>query len=294
MFYPITYDEPVFRPPAEAFSAIIQATLGCSWNKCAFCEMYTSKSFKTRKFEDVKKDIQILSHMYAGVKKVFLADGNAFVLSAGKLVSILNEINKKFGKIQRIASYALPSDILAKSETELKEIKDSGLKLLYVGIETGFDDLLKLHNKGESKQSTIEGILKAQECGIDTSVMILNGLGGKEHTKKHAVHSAEVINKVNPKFLSTLTLSFPYGINHFIKRYTNTFTPLSIKYLFYELKQFISEINAKGTIFRSDHISNQLILKGVLSKDKSKLLQLLDDSIKNTPEDMYPEPSSVL
>ncbi|PLX23888.1 MAG: hypothetical protein C0597_00515 [Marinilabiliales bacterium] len=147
-FTPIKYDEPVFRPPAEARSAIVQVTFGCSWNQCAFCEMYTSKKFRVKNIEDVKKDIIKLASIYRGVKKVFLADGNAFVLSAKNITPVLNQINEQFGKIQRISSYALPKDILSKSDQELKEIRTLGLKLLYIGIETGDDELLKLIHKG--------------------------------------------------------------------------------------------------------------------------------------------------
>ena len=206
----IDYDEPLFRPPAEARSAIIQATLGCSWNKCAFCVMYTSKKFKARSFEELKSEIEALSKSYSGVKKIFLADGNAFVLSANKLIPLLNEINIQFGKVQRISSYALPKDISSKSDSELKKLRKLGLKLLYIGIETGDDELLKLINKGETFNSTIDGIQKAHNAGIETSIMIINGLGGKKYSKQHALRSAEIINKLNPKFLQSFLRTHIY------------------------------------------------------------------------------------
>jgi radical SAM superfamily enzyme YgiQ (UPF0313 family) len=289
MFYsPISYDEPIFRPPAEARSAIVQATLGCSWNKCAFCEMYTSKNFKARSFEELKPEIEKLSKVYKGVKKIFLADGNAFVLSSNKLIPILDEINNQFGKLQRISSYALPKDILIKSESELKELRNRGLKLLYIGIETGDDELLKLINKGETFNSTIDGILKAHNAGIDTSIMILNGLGGKKYSKKHAIKSAEIINKINPKFLSTLTLSLPYGLDHFQNKFNGDYQQQTIVELFEELKLFIENINADNVIFRSNHVSNNLNLKGVLSKDKEELVSMLNNAINSTSPDDYP------
>ena len=288
LFSPIEYDEPVFRPPAEARSAIIQATLGCSWNKCAFCEMYTSKKFKVRNFNEIQVEIQILAKVYKGVKKIFLADGDAFVLSASKLLPILNEINQQFGKIQRISSYALPKDILSKTDNELKDLRNHGLKLLYIGIETGDDELLKRINKGETFNSTVDGILKAHEAGIDTSIMIINGLGGKKYAETHALRSAEVINKINPKYLSTLTLSFPYGIDHFQKRFDDTYQQQTIIELFEELKVFIQNLNVENTIYRSDHVSNNLILKGILSKDQKQLIDTLDWAIQQTPENKYP------
>ena len=293
-FSPIKYDEPVFRPPGEARSAILQATLGCSWNKCAFCEMYTSKKFKARNFEDIKPEIETLSKVYKGVKKIFLADGNAFVLSANKLIPILNEINNRFGKLQRISSYALPKDILGKSDHELKELRSLGLKLLYIGIETGDEKLLKLINKGETFNSTVDGILKAHDAGIDTSIMIINGLGGKKYAEKHALKSAEIINKTNPKFLSTLTLSLPYGLDHFQKRFNGNYQQQTIVELFEELKLFIENLDIENTIYRSDHVSNNLILKGTLSKDQNKLIDLLNIAIQNTHPDIYPSEPSIL
>ena len=178
----IQYDEPLFRPPAEARSVIVQATIGCSWNKCAFCEMYTSKKFKVRPFEDVQKDIKNLVGLYPGCRRVFIADGNAFMLSANKLMPLLKEINICFPSLQRISSYALPKDILQKSPEELNLLRREGLKLLYVGIETGSDMLLQLVNKGETYDTILQGICMAHEAGIDTSIMILNGLGGAKYS----------------------------------------------------------------------------------------------------------------
>jgi len=288
------YNEPVFRPPAEAESAIIQATYGCSWNKCAFCEMYQSKKFTTRSFEDIKNEIQIISGFYKGVKKVFLADGNAMVLSTSKLLDVISEINKQFGRLQRISSYALPKDILSKSLNELKELRSNGLKLLYIGIESGDDELLGILNKGERYQSTKEGILKAHEAGIDTSVMIINGLGGKKYSEQHMIHSARLINEINPRFLSTLNLSFPYGVEHFKTRFQGEFIPLTIAEILEEMKLFISALHLNGTIFRSDHVSNQVVLKGILSRDKEVLIHQINHVLQFIPKDEYPTPPMVL
>lgn len=293
-FTGVQYDEPLFRPPGEAMSAIIQATIGCSWNKCAFCEMYTSKQFRVKAFDQIKNDISILANSYKGVRKIFLADGNAFVLSANKLLTILAEINKQFGKIQRVASYALPKDILNKTTSELQELKANGLKLLYVGIETGDDNLLKLIHKGETYNSIIDGILMAHNAGIDTSIMIINGLGGRMYSQDHAIKSAEIINKINPKFLSTLTLSMPYGQQHFQKRFKGFYEQQSVLELFQELKLFVENLNVVGTIYRSDHISNNLVLKGTFPKDKEALVETLTTAIKNTDPLLFPAGRSVL
>lgn len=295
MFYsPVQYIEPVFRPPGEANSVIIQATIGCSWNKCAFCEMYTSKKFKVRDPNDVLADLKALSNYYSNIRKVFLADGNAFALSAGKLLFLLNEINKNFGQIQRVSSYALPKDILKKSDAELKELRSLGLKLLYVGIETGDDELLKLINKSESYYSTLDGVLKAQQAGIETSVMILNGLGGEKYTEQHALNSAKIINAINPKFLSTLTLSLPYGEAHFKNRFKGEYVPQTIGGLFGELKLFIENIQGENIIYRSDHVSNNLILKGVLGRDKVKIVKLIENAMGLSSINNFPVTRGIL
>lgn len=294
-FQPIKYDEPLFRPPGEALSAILQVTIGCSWNKCAFCEMYTSKNFKARSLDELKPEIKALADFYGGVsKKVFLADGDAFVLSANRLIPVLKEIRSRFGRLQRISSYAMPKDILAKSDDELNELRELGLKLLYIGIETGDDELLKLINKGETFDSTVEGILKAHNAGIGTSIMILNGLGGALYSEQHALRSAEIINKINPKFLSTLTLSLPFGQEHFQNRFEGEYVQQTIVELYKELKIFVENLNVENVIYRSNHVSNNLILEGTLSKDNPRLLRQIDEAIKSTPAHLKPPTSKFL
>jgi len=291
----LQYDEPLFRPPGEARSAILQATTGCSWNNCAFCEMYTSKKFRVKSFDELKPEIKALAGIYKGnAKKVFLADGDAFVLSANKLIPILKELKNQFGRIQRVSSYAMPKDIMSKTEQELHELRELGLKLLYIGIESGCDELLKLVNKGETFNSTVEGIHKAQSAGIDTSIMIINGLGGRLYSEKHALKSAEIINHINPKFLSTLTLSLPYGDEHFKNRFQGEYVQQTIVELYKELKLFVENLDVTNVIYRSNHVSNSLILEGTLSKDRLRLLQQIDEAIEATPVHLKPTSSSIL
>lgn len=290
----IKYDEPLFRPPAEARSVIVQATIGCSWNKCAFCEMYTSKKFRVRDFEDVEKDIQELGRLYEGCRRVFIADGNAFVLSANKLMPLLKEINVHFPRLQRISSYALPKDILQKTPEELQLLRNEGLKLLYIGIETGDDELLKLIQKGETYETTLRGINMAHEAGFDTSIMIINGLGGKMFSRQHAIKSAQIINELNPKYLSTLTLSMPYGQQHYETRFKGEYIQQTWRELFEELHLFIENLHVENVIYRSNHVSNMLALEGTLGKDKEKLLRNLEYAIENVPDDLKPEPRQSL
>lgn len=275
------YHEPVFRPPSEANSLILQATLGCSWNKCAFCEMYSTKRFIVRNEEEVFEEIRAYSEFDPTIRKVFLADGNAMVLSGRRLLNILKELKKAFPKLHRVSAYALPSDIITKSPAELKALYEAGLKLIYVGIESGDDELLKLINKNETYASTAKGLKKAHTAGIQSSVMILTGLGGKKYSEAHAINSARIVNEAQPYFLSTLVLSFPFGERHYIDKFKGDFEAQNIIDYLTELRIFIEHTDLKGTIFRSDHASNYLTLKGILPKDKNKFLERLDFAIQN-------------
>ena len=277
----LSYDEPLFRPPSEAYSLIFQVTLGCSWNRCAFCEMYTSKKFSVKKETDVFKEIEAFREYSSDIRKVFLADGNAFVLSFERLSRILDKLHESFPKLNRVSAYALPKDILSKSDKELKTLSDKGLKLLYVGIESGDNELLQRIHKGETFESTSEALIKARKAGIKLSVMILNGLGGKKYSEQHAINSAKVVNAIQPEYLSTLVLSFPYGLDHFKKRFEGEFKELSKTELIMEMGNFISHLQLENTVFRSDHASNYLVLKGILNRDKEELLSRIENALNN-------------
>ena len=282
-FNPIKYDEPVFRPPSEGYSLILQPTIGCSWNRCAFCEMYASKKFRVKSEEEIFSDIDIAANFSPNVRKVFLGDGNAMVLSTDKLLNILNYLNEKIKSLSRISAYAIPKDLKNKTVDELRSLKEAGLKLIYVGIETGDDELLGMINKGETAESMIASMQKAKEAGIKSSVMIINGLGGKRYSGLHAVNSAKLINAIQPEFLSTLVLSFPYGVGHFQQRFAGDFEEVNLLGLLHEQHTFISNLDLESTIFRSDHASNYLVLKGILNRDKQLLLDQLQSAI-DAPE----------
>lgn len=280
-FFPIEYEEPLFRPPSEAGSLILQITLGCTWNKCAFCEMYTSKRFSVKKEEDIIAEINAVAEVQPSIRKIFLADGNPMALAPGKILAVLNAINNAFPKVRRVSTYANPRDILAKTTEELIELKNAGLKLIYVGIESGDDVILKMTNKGETSSSITEGLLKAKEVGIKLSVMILNGLGGLKYTEQHAVNSAKILNRIQPEYASVLVLSFPFGLDHYTKRFHGNYHAMNITELLREMEIFISNTELEGTIFRSNHASNYLELSGVLSKDKNNFLEKIRSAINN-------------
>ncbi|MFT4644344.1 MAG: radical SAM superfamily enzyme YgiQ (UPF0313 family) [Planctomycetota bacterium] len=282
MSFPIDYQEPLFRPPSEARSLILQVTIGCSNNDCAFCDMYKTKKFTTRRFADIQKEIQDVAKLNMPVQKVFLADGDAFVLSTKKLLEICNEINAAFPKVRRISSYALPSNINKKSIEELKELKAAGIKMLYIGIESGDDELLDLITKKETFDSSKSALLKLKEVGIKSSVMVLTGLGGKNYSQQHALQSAQLLNETQPDYASTLVLSFPFGVEKYKQEFKGDYIEMSKMELLMELKIFIENVDLESTIFRSDHASNYLVLKGVLGKDKTSFLQQINHALDNS------------
>lgn len=283
-YYPLNYIEPLFRPPSEANSLILQVTNGCSWNQCAFCEMYTEpqKRFSTKKEELVKQEIARASALQPDVRRIFLADGDAMVLSTRRLLTILEEIKNNFPSVSRVSAYCLPRNVRNKSLSELQELRDAGLGLVYVGAESGDDELLALIKKGETYSSTVESMQKLSAAGIKTSVMLLNGLGGQQFSEQHARRSAALMNEVQPNYLATLVISFPLGKERFLKHFSPEFTLLDQKGLFREMELLLENLELKNTIFRSDHSSNYLSLKGVLGKDRQAMLDTLRLAINDS------------
>lgn len=279
--FPISYHEPLFRPPSEGKSLIIQVTLGCSWNKCSFCEMYTSKQFKARKEEEVFADIESFIPYSNQIRKVFLADGDPLVLSTSRLLRIIKKLNDTFPNLRRISTYASPSNIACKTTEELRLLYKAGLTLLYVGIESGDSEVLEAIDKGETYQTTIDGLNKSKSVGIDSSVMIINGVGGTQLWEQHAINSAKVLNSTQPKYASTLVLTAYKGLEHYQNRYKGDFSEMNSIQLFEEMRLFMSQLELESTIFRSDHASNSLVLKGILGKDKSTFLDQIDEAINN-------------
>lgn len=272
MDFPIRYIEPVFRPPSEARSLILPVTNGCSWNKCTFCEMYTApqKKFRARDEQEVLDEIRRCGERYA-VRRVFLADGDAMVLPTHRLLRILEAIREHMPTVQRVTSYCLPSNLKRKSVQDLVALREAGLAMIYIGAESGDDEVLQRVNKGETFSSTKEAMLKAGEAGIKRSVMILNGLGGHSLSEQHAINSARLMNATQPEYLSTLVVSFPQGMERYKAQFPD-FAPLNQRELFQEMELFLSELELNQTIFRSDHASNYLVLKGVLNADKERML----------------------
>lgn len=288
LYPPVSYIEPVYRPPSEGNSLILQVTNGCSWNRCTFCEMYIDpqKKFRPKKEDELLAEIVRCGQQLAGVRRVFLGDGDAMVLSFKRLKTILQAIQTHLPSVTRVSVYALPANLKNKSVDELQQLKQLGLSLIYVGAESGDNEVLRCIDKGETFESTREGLLKARLAGIRTSVMLINGMGGVRLSEQHAVHSAELINAVQPDYLATLVLFSRRGAERITEGFGGDFTPLSQTQLFQEMHRFISHLNLEKTVFRSDHASNYLVLKGVLGRDKETMLQQLSTAI-NTPEQVF-------
>ena len=280
--YPLDYIEPVFRPPSEWKSLILQVTNGCSWNKCTFCDMYKDeqKRFKPKPTQEIEQELKLISDNNYPVTRVFLADGDAMSLSFRRLKEILELINKYFPKLQRITAYCLPRNLLNKSTADLKELQSMGLKILYVGCETGDTELLRLINKGETFESSLDALQKIKSAGIKSSVMILNGLGGPAYSKQHVLASAKLMNQAQPEYLSTLVLEFPLGSERFEKGFNGEWKELTKLELFQEMKLLMENLDLNKTIFRSDHASNHLVLKGILGRDKPRLSEEINLTIQ--------------
>ena len=278
--FPVDYIQPVFRPPSEARSLIFQVTNGCSWNRCTYCDMYTEpqKKFRPRDPDELLAEIRSCAERGVEPRRVFLADGDALVLSMRRLRIILEEIRACFPSLQRVSSYCLPSNLKHKSDDDLLELEALGLKLVYVGAESGDDRVLQRVDKGETHTTTVDALLRAQAAGIKTSVMILNGIGGRGFSQTHALESARLVNEVQPNYLATLVLTFYTDRNRFEAGFEG-FEELNTIELCREMRCFIEATALDSTIFRSDHVSNHLVMKGVLGRDKERLLQQIDKSI---------------
>jgi len=277
----MNYDMPLFRPPSEAGSLILQLTLGCSHNRCKFCYMCKTKRFRIRRIEDIKADIEEASEYEGYVEKVFLADGDALVMKTDSLLEILDLTRSAFPNLKRVSAYANPSNILRKSKEELKRLRRYGLEMLYIGIESGDDELLRLVDKGASAEEIRESIAKAKECGLKTSTTVILGLGGRERSRQHSQNTAKLVNEAYPDYLSLLTLMLGPFEGAFREEMGGKWTPLDPIETLVEIRDIIKDIDRKGIVFRTNHASNYLPLKGTISEDRARLIDILNRAINN-------------
>lgn len=281
------YDMPLFRPPSEARSLIFQVTLGCSWNRCLFCAMYKTKNFLVRPFDEVEKDVVEMSRRYPETRKIFLADGDPLAAPTDYLLKVLDLMNERFPSLQRISSYAGPTNLKAKTVEELRMFRERKLDVLYLGIETGNDELLKRIRKGATAQQIIDASRKAIEAGLRMSTFIILGLGGVDGSHAHAKDSARVANAIDPQFLATLTLMLgEYERIYEEKIMGSGFKLIDKGQSLQELRWFIEDLDLTDCKFGSEHASNYLPITGTLPKDKEEILGHIDKALKNTSSGM--------
>ena len=285
----LNYDYPLYRPPSEADSMIFQVTLGCSFNECSFCDMYRSKQYSERSWDDVRAEIDMMAKMFPETRRVFLADGDALNLSTEYMEKIVKYIREKFSNIERISCYAMPMNLLKKTPEQLKQLRQAGLDMFYLGIETGSDLILKKVTKGATSTTIIRACKKAIDTGYTLSCMIILGLGGKTHSKEHIRGTAQVINAIAPHYIGALTLYLENGIkNEFMTKFGEPFIPVTDTEALDELEDLISQVDVKEpVIFRANHGSNAYTIKGTFPQDK----QMMQDKIrwmKEHPEVMRP------
>ena len=276
----VRYKGTVIRPPSEAQSYILQVTYGCSQNTCTFCPTYLDKSFGVRPEKEVLDDIELARNTIPHTRRVFLADGNALVLSQRRLRTILHALHSAFPDLQRVGIYANARDILKKSGGELQELCNQKLSILYIGLESGSDEVLGRVKKGATSREMIDAVRKAQAAGIKVSVIGLLGLGGQDLWVEHAEATGSAVSQMDPRFLFLLTLMVVPGTELYDEWVGGQFKLPEPIDMLREMRIIIENLQGlTGCIFRTNHASNYLPLAGTLPKDKEKLIHTIDEAL---------------
>ena len=286
----LNYDAPLYRPPSEAKSLIFQVTLGCLFNECSFCDMYRSKEYSERSWEEVKGEIDMMSKMLPDTTKIFLADGDALNLDTEYMIQIVKYVYEKFPNLERVSCYAMPMNLLKKTPEELDAMKKAGLNMLYLGIETGSDILLKKITKGATAKTIIKSCKKAKDAGFTLSCMVILGIGGSKYSSENARETAKVISQVKPDYVGALTLYLENGIkDEFLTKFDEEFIRISDSEAINELEELITEINVDGNVvFRANHGSNAYNIAGTFPEDKQAMLDKIT-WMKEHPEVVRPQ-----
>ena len=266
----------VYRPPSEAYSLIVQVTYGCSHNTCAFCSMYKEKRFALRPLEEVLEDFRMARQMYRRVDKVFLADGDALVRRAEELYVILDTVRELFPECRRVTSYASPASIRIRTEEELRTLRAKGLTMVYMGLESGCDEVLTLMRKGHTAAEIVAMGQKVRSCGIALSVTAITGLGGPELLERHAVETAEAFNAMNPEYIGMLTLMVEPETPLYDWLQEGKFHLLDQPQVLRETRLLVERLDSPGSVVRMNHASNYLVLKGTLNQDRDAMLRTID------------------
>ena len=266
------YKGKVYRPPSEAYSLIVQVTYGCSHNRCAFCDMYDDKHFALRPMQEIREDFEMARQLYRRVERVFLADGDALMRKTDDLVQILGLIYGLFPECERVTCYASPTSLQVKSEDDLRLLRQRGLQMVYMGLESGCDAVLTRMNKGHTAAAIVAAGQKARRCGMALSVTAISGLGSVALWREHAIGTAEALSAMKPEYIGLLTLMVEHGtpLERWVRE--GEFTLLSPVEVLKETELFLQHIDSEGSVFRMNHASNYLTLKGTLNRDRQTLL----------------------
>ncbi|MCL2169207.1 MAG: B12-binding domain-containing radical SAM protein [Defluviitaleaceae bacterium] len=273
------YEGRIFRPPSEAYSLIVQATIGCSHNNCDFCDMYKEKSFRVREFQDVLDDLSAARKHSGAARRIFIADGDALILKTQDWLLLLEHIGEIFPECERVSCYASPRSILQKSSDELKLLHKNGLNMVYMGLESGSDEVLLSVNKGACAQEIVEAGVKVKDAGIKLSVTAISGLGGKALWQEHAVKTAKALSQMKPHYIGLLSLMLERDTPLYERFAQGAFESLTPMEIAAETLLMLSNLDSEGSVFRSNHASNYLMLGGNLNRELEDMKQLLKDAI---------------
>jgi radical SAM superfamily enzyme YgiQ (UPF0313 family) len=272
----------IFRPPSEADSLLLQATIGCSHNRCTFCAMYRDKRFRVRRVEEVLEDIEAARKYYGpDVRRVFLCDGNALILPTPHLLRILAKLEQTFPDLQRVGVYANARDLVSKSVAELQELVRHRLSIFYLGLESGSDAILAQIDKGATAEEMVAGVRHGMSAGMKSSVIFLLGLGGRKNWRENAIESARAVSQMNPNYLSALTVTVVPGTPLARQLRSGEFELPEPAEFAAELRLFLEQVDVKATVFRSNHASNYVPLAGRLPRDKERMVAELTEAIRN-------------
>lgn len=276
------YEGDVYRPPSEAHSLIVQLTIGCARNTCTFCTMYKRKTFRVRPLADVIADLEEISQSHRlEVDRIFLADGDALVVKTQDIITILDKAYALFPRLERITMYGAAQDVLLKSHEELVSLREHGLEMVYIGAESGSDEILQDVKKGVSSAEIIEACLRLKAAGLKVSMTLITGLGGRPKTREHAIMSARLVTATKPDYLGLLTLHLEAGTPLAQDYLEGRFDILSPLEYLQEQKLFLESVDSEGTVLRSNHVSNYVALAGVLNRDRQKMIDQLQRALES-------------
>lgn len=273
------YEGKLYRPPSEADALIVQATIGCSWNHCTYCDMYRDKTFRVRDLGEVLVDLDSAARQVGPqVEKLFVADGDALVLPTGHWRPILERARRLFPNLRRVSCYAMARNVLAKTDAELRELREGGLSLLYIGPESGDDATLKRIAKGDDAAAHVEAARRARASGIGTSVIALLGIAG-HRWEEHARATGDLVTAMDPAFFSALTVTVVPGTPLATLSAKGRFTVPPIPDLLRELRVMVENARPTDAVFRTNHASNHLPLGGHLPRDTSRIVEVIDAAL---------------